>query len=322
MTSTGEAVKTGAGAVGETSGRPDLPDEVVGVILALVLAAERDPEHEKGDEKDENDGWRQAAATAVGGRAGQACRAALTDLAAQPRSERARTISGWINRVSAPVPEGIEHIHPSWLREALEGEETEVLVALVEGMPEGVQAVAREIIEGRGQVWDDKPGDNTADKPGDKTAEGIAELRRGVFAGLGRTASTGAAAAVGGLEWVCEVGAALLGASLAGAPPEVLARAAARAGGGSMGDRVVAAARGAVPAVERQQAREMVGAAAALGADGAPGPTEAVGLVSLAHHLMGDLPSVVRAIAQRLPVTLGRALLDQHARVVDMIDRG
>jgi len=97
-----------------------------------------------------------------------------------------------------------------------------------------------------------------------------------------------------------------------------VARAAAGAGGG--GEQVIAAARGEVSAVDRDRARRIVAAAASVRAEGKLAATHVVGLVSLAHELVGQLPSIVRAVAQQLPIALARIVLEQHSRAADMIE--
>jgi len=321
-------------------GIPGLPDELGGLILALALASP--------PAGDDAATWRLAAAARVAGRAGDACRAALAELEAQPRAERARTISRLVQGVTAPVPEGIAQVHPSWLRAALEGEATEILVAVSEGLPEAVREVAREIVEGRGEAWtvhehEHVHVDVPVHDPGHvhvnahahvhvhehEPAGALDELRRAIFCGLVAMPDLAEArfdwrrlAALPVADLVAMLardGADTLGIALAGAPPPVLARAAAQAGG-ALAEAVFAAAGRNVSPEQRGRALSLVAAAASLTAEGRLGPTEAVGLVALARRLGGELPSAVRAVAQRLPRALGQILLAQHQLLVAMAD--
>jgi len=319
-----------------------LPDEVGGLILALALAVPRDGEGAGG----EAGPWRLTVAARVAGVAGVACRQALAALEALPRAERALAVSRLVQRVTAPVPAGIARVHPSWLRAALEGEAAEVLVALTQGLPERVRAVAREIVEGRGEVWqpssesarEELPVHDPESQPGQASA--LDELRRAVFSELvampdpaeahadwQRLASSPPAEL---LAEVARAGAATLGLSLAGAPAAVLARAAAQVGPGVVPSalsppaplaEVILAAAGSGPTeVERERARQCVAAAAALGDGTGVSPAQLVGLIRMAERLGAEPPSAVRAVAQRLPRPLGQILLAQHLRLVDMTE--
>jgi hypothetical protein len=292
-----------------------LPEELGGLVLALALATPAGAE--------DPEAWRREAAARVAGRAGELCRAALAELEAQPRAERAQTLSRLVQRVTAPVPAGIARVHPSWLRAALEGEATEVLVAVTGDLPAAAREVAGEIIEGRG---DAVPLQDPVRVP----AGTLDELRRAIFSGLvampdpvGAPAEWQRLAALPGADLLGELaraGAEALGASLAGAPPAVLARAAVQAGD-AWADTVLAAARREVTPELRARARALVAGAASLAGAGAGvgalAPIQAAGLLELARHLSGELPSAARAVAQRLPLALGQILLERHQRRLD-----
>jgi len=239
-----------------------------------------------------------------------ACRAALGALGAMDRTERARVIAGLLRRARAPVPDGVENVHPGWLRAAFEGEATPILRAIVDGLPPEVGAVAREIIAAR--------GDRDAAESAPAIADGpLAELRRAAFASLVPMPSAADAERADAPSWLrlamllfpallAEIerrGAATVGTSLAGAPLAVVARAAAAAGN-TLAPAVLEAARRSPPAEERERARALVAAAARVSEAGV-GSMTIVGLLALASELG---PGAARVIAQRLPPRLGRIL--------------
>jgi hypothetical protein len=240
-----------------------------------------------------------------------ACRAALAALAAMDRAERARAMAGLLRRARAPVPEGIERVHPGWLRGVLEGEATPILRAVVGGLPPEVGAVAREIIAARGDGDATEGGPAMADAP-------LAELRRAAFASLVPMPRPADAEHADAPPWlrlavlpfpallaeIVRGGATTLGTSLAGAPSPVVARAAAAAGG-ALGAAVLEVAKGSPPAAERAQARALVAAAARVSETNV-GSTTILGLLALASELA---PGAAQVIAQRLPPRLGRIML-------------
>lgn len=238
-----------------------------------------------------------------------ACRAGLAALGAMDRGDRARVIAGLLRRARAPVPDGIENVHPGWLRAVLEGEATPILRALIDGLPPEIGAVAREIIEARGDG--DAPESTRA-----IAEEPLAELRRAAFSSLVPMPRRADAERADAPPWVrlavmpfpallVEIerrGAATLGTSLAGAPPAVVARAAAAAGS-ALAPLVLEGSRRSPPAEERQQARALVAAGVS---EASVGSMTIVGLLALASELA---PGAVRVIAQRLPPRLGRLLI-------------
>jgi hypothetical protein len=244
-----------------------------------------------------------------------ACRTGLAALGALDRAERARAVARLLRRARAPVPDGIESVHPGWLRAALEGEATPILRAITDGLPPEVTTVAREIIAAR--------GDDEAAGVAPAIADGpLAELRRAAFVSLAPMPRSADAERADAPAWLClavlplaalltEIerrGAAMLGTSLAGAPPAVVARAAA-AGGSALASVVLEAARRAPLAEERERARALVAAAARV-SERDLGSTTVLGLLALAGELasMPDSASAAQVIAQRLPPSLGRIL--------------
>ena len=96
-----------------------LPPEEKGFVLAAALA--RTPPAE--------------AARGLAGTAGARCAAALEALAQADRTVRAAAIAELIALARAPVPAGIEAVHPDWLRERLEAEPDAIVRAVTAGSP-------------------------------------------------------------------------------------------------------------------------------------------------------------------------------------------
>lgn len=243
------------------------------------------------------------------GAAGRQAQAALEALGAETRAARASTLAALISLVRAPVPAGLERVHPGWLRERLVPESSEVIRA-VQGaandrdrLPPEVRRVAVEILAERGE-----PSTRSAVSPA-----GAAELRRRVFAGLvpltesgapaGTEAATLMALSFAALEETMEArGAETLGVSLRGAPAPVVARAAANLSGRLARILLDAAAQPGT-ADARETARRLV----ARVAPEKPADLAAhLGARTLALALAAD---AVQAVAQRLPPARGRRLL-------------
>ena len=260
------------------------------------------------------------------GRRGQA---ALESLSSATRAARASTLAELISLLRAPVPAGIERVHPGWLRERLVPESSAVIRAAVlagaasqqgaaseqgaasqrDPLPLEVRRVAEEILTERGET---ATGSTIA-------AAGAAELRRRVFAGLVPLAGPGAPAgseaaplmtlSFAALSETIEArGAETLGVSLRGAPAPVVARAAANLSG-RLARTLLDAAAGSGPPEARETARRLVGRVAAekpvdlaahLGA-------RALAVALAADRDDGD--DAFPAVAQRLPPALGRRLL-------------
>ncbi len=243
------------------------------------------------------------------GAAGRQGQAALESLGAGPRAARASTLAELIALVRAPVPAGIERVHPGWLRERLAPESSAVIRAVLgaagdrDRLPPELVRAAQELLTERGE----------ASQGVAISSAGAAELRRRVFAGLVPLAGPGApsgpeatrlltlsfAALTEALE---ALGAETLGVSLRGAPPPTIARAAASLGGRLARTLLDAAAQAGPPAA-REAARRLV----ARGAAEKPVDLAAhLGTRALAVALTGD---EALAVAQRLPPALGRRLL-------------
>lgn len=245
------------------------------------------------------------------------CRAALTALAAQPRSLRAAALADLIALLRAPVPAGIERVHPGWLRERLEPEPSPVLRAITDELPVEVRRIAAEILVSRGESASALP---LVHPPGR-----VIELRRALFADLvplaGPAGPSGPEArglmelSFAAVEESIEMrGAATMGASLRGAPAPVVAQAAAGLGG-RLGRTLLEAARETgEPARKRDRARVLVSTAA--GEDWAPLAMR-LGLRALAVVLNEEGVDGSDAVAQRLPPPLGRRLIALAARPWD-----
>jgi hypothetical protein len=211
-----------------------------------------------------------------------------------------------------PLPPGIERVHPGWIRRALEGERSAIVRAVGASMPAAIAEVASEILAARGE--------DAAFAPPAAPAGVMAALGRALFGMLapmppeavGLAPEVRALCALAPpalLEMIDRRGASVLGSSLAGAPPRVIAEAAAGVGD-PLGAFVLEAARADVPADARASARALV---AAAGRDGvrAVGVARVVGLRALARDLdrCGAGAGGSAAVAQRLPPALGEALL-------------
>jgi hypothetical protein len=266
-----------------------LPLEEKGFVLAMMLA--RTPADEAGSR--------------LGGEAGARCAAAVATLGGAPRAERASALAALMALVRAPVPAGLDRIHPGWLRERFERESSAVIRAVVPGLPPEVTRVAEAVLEARGE----DAGART------RNATPEPQLQRIVFAGLvpmtGPGAPSGARArallALGPEPLVAAIeraGAATLGASLRGAGGATVARAAATFGETLAAVVVEAAARQDTEAA-RDRARAIVASA------GRPAASEtawALGARAVAAELDGDTAAIA-ALAQRLPPERGRRLL-------------
>ena len=247
------------------------------------------------------------------GAAGRQGQAALESLGVGPRAARASTLAALISLVRAPVPAGIERVHAGWLRERLVPESSAVIRAVQgaagdrDGLPAEVRRVAREILTERGEA---SPEGVTI------SAAGTAELRRRVFAGLVPLAELGAptgpeAAPLMTLSFAALAeaiearGAETLGVSLRGAPPPVVARAAASLGG-RLARTLLDAAAQAGPADTREAARQLV---ARVATERPVDLAAHLGARALAVSLASEGSDAVLAVAQRLPPVLGRRLL-------------
>jgi len=257
------------------------------------------------------------AAARVPGPGGARCAAALAALADEPRGARAAALAGLTALVRAPVPAGIERVHPDWLRERLEAETSAVVRAVTAQLPdaadaadaaEAVRRIAAGVLSARGE--------EARGPTPDAGAPGVQALQRAVFAGLVPLAGPGAPATPmarelaalepGELRRAIEVrGAEALGRSLRGAPDALIARAAA-AVGGALATVVMEAADGDGQDAARERARALV---AAAGAPDAADAAFAIGVHALADALTSEGEAALAAVAQRLPPAQGRLLL-------------
>lgn len=271
-----------------------LPPEEKGFVLAAALA--RTPPAE--------------AARRLDGTAGARCAAALEALAQADRTVRAAAIAELIALARAPVPAGIEAVHPDWLRERLEAEPDAIVHAVTAGLPDEVRAIAAQVIAARG-------GDKARPEAGIARDTAAADgLRRAVFGGIVPLTGPGApvsaiARELGALSFAALVadverrGAEVLGTSLRGAPAAVVARAAA-ALEPPLARAVIDAASRDGTATARDDARRSV---TSIGKHASAEALRELGARALGAALAGEGPTAVTAVAQRLPVRLGRVLL-------------
>lgn len=230
---------------------------------------------------------------------------AWTEAGALPDERRETAAADLLQDALGPVPAGVAGLHPSWLREALAAEPTGLALALAEGTV--LAGAAAALVRSRGE-----PGGPWPLEPDLRQ-----QLRRVVLAPLEALAAEPAGplgrelAALTGqaleLE-VCRWGARAVGASLAGAPLELRARAMASAGAPWSVEIAAAAARPTEPAA-RERARQQVARAAARPALTPVQRLQAVGLLALREALADEGTGSLRRVAGALPVDLGRALL-------------
>jgi hypothetical protein len=237
------------------------------------------------------------------------CRAALEALAALSEGERAAQRAALAAALGAPVPEGLEEVHPGWIRRALEDEPSEVVRAVARGLPAPARRVADELLRARGDV----PGE----PPRLPEGPGMQGLRRTLFGGLAPM-PTATGSGMPGARALCALpsaalideldarGAAALGLALWGAPNAVVARAAAGVGE-PLARVVLAAAKGAATPEARTAARALVADVPAP--ETARGVARAVGLRAVAREIAPEGGAALAAVAQRLPPALGEALL-------------
>jgi hypothetical protein len=236
------------------------------------------------------------------------CRAALEALAASEEA-RATARAALAAELSAPVPAGLEEVHPGWIRGALEGEPVALVRAVVRGLPPEVGRVADELLRGRGAA----PGALARLPEG----PGLDGLRRTLFGNLapmppgapGSMPRARALCALPRAALVDEVdrrGAAALGLALAGAPDAVVARAAAAAGEPAA-RALLAAAKGPSTPDARAAARALVEDVPAP--EAARGAVRAVGLRAMAREVAPEGVAALAAVAQRLSPAVGERLL-------------
>lgn len=249
------------------------------------------------------------AAGRLAGPGADRCRAALEALAALSEPARSAERAALGATLEAPVPEGLEHVHPGWIRRALEAEPSELLRAVARGMPAEVRRVADELLAARGE----------APSEGARLPEGpaLAGVRRALFAWLwpmpgaeGRDTPRArrlcALPSATLIEEIDRRGATTLGAALAGAPDAVVARAAA--GAGEPFARIVLTAAKS-PSVPEERARARALLAELPPSEAARGAVRGAGLRALAREVAAEGGAAVAAVAQRLPPALGDVLL-------------
>jgi hypothetical protein len=252
------------------------------------------------------------AAARLEGAAGVRCRTALEALAGLPEGARAAELVALAGLVTAPVPAGLERVHPGWLRRALQDESEPVLRAVADGLPAEVGRVVDEILGGRGE---DLGPPRFA-----PAASVIADLRRILFSGLVPMPADGSGQAIPLARALCALstaalveeidrrGAATLGLALRGAPAEAVARAAAGVGE-PLARVVISAAKGATGGLAEARAWARALVESVPPEEAVRGVTRAVGLRAVAHDLAGEGGTSLAAVAQRLPPTVGDALL-------------
>jgi hypothetical protein len=264
------AVRYGPGVAGDLH-EDAIDDEVRGALLAFHLL-----------------GADERALATVGGAAREGCLRAWQQISVLEAESRARVLAAWQAEASSGVPASLAHLHPSWIEEALAGE------------PPGLAAALRSVLGGS------RPSLEPALRPVVRSAFGhLFPLCEGA---IGLEAKR--LCALEPEELVREVtrrGARTLGRSLAGAAPDLCAR--AMAATGEPWAREVAA--GAREALSREARRAAVKLASQHGPSSGRAPEEqlrAIGLAALGAELARESPASRRRVAGRLPAPLGRTL--------------
>ncbi len=230
------------------------------------------------------------------------CRKAWQEWRALDREARVAALARMAAAIAAPVPVGIERLHPSWIRERLEGEPAGLVAAVVADLPAAVREAAADLLRARGEAPE-------AVRPWAPTPEVLAEVQRLLFGPLVDLCVAGPDLPGGVLE---RHGARVLGHSLAGAPAEARARACAAVGPAHAAIVEEAAAARIDPQI-RERARAWV-AAASMAQGRTPQDTpedrlRTLGIPPLADELLEDGIPALRRAAGRLPRDLGLALL-------------
>jgi hypothetical protein len=252
-----------------------------------------------------------APATVIDGLAGgegARCQQALTTLGTLPSEQRVDFLAALGGDVLSAVPAAIEQVHRDWLLPALAGESTSLLRAAMAGWPPAVAERAAAVIVARG----DDPTPRPTDQLDDET---LAAVQRAIFVDIVAPCPVaGPWSALAGehgpalLDGLAGLGAETIGASLRGAPRPVIARAAAQVGEPGAERLMDAATRPGSPQ-DRQTARALVAAVGSGSDETELGAAIAIGLMALAHALVEAPDEAAMAIAQRLPMPLGRSLL-------------
>jgi hypothetical protein len=242
--------------------------------------------------------------------AGGRVAAVLAALAALPRHERAAVlgkIAG--DTVFRPPPE-LAQIHPTWIEAAFEAEPSDIILALVAGLPQELREIGWTVVRRRHESAD-------VLVPATIDPELLPEVHRFVLAGVLVLLGEGAgpiAVALAGLalpefiESLARRGAETLGRSLLGAPGPVLARAMASVGP-KWADVVAGAAAQMIEPAAREQARRLIEAAADAQASLPEERLQEIGALALHGELATEGEASVRRIAGRLPMSLGGRVL-------------
>ena len=237
------------------------------------------------------------------------CTAALQTLRKLPREAKAARIGQLARELGAANPAALETVHPSWLGRVLDREPSDLVTALVAGAPPSAREAAAAILAARARAG--RPAESVTLLP-----EMATELRRLVFGGIAARVPLSSPAVAplfqGSADQlvrdVRRLGARALGASLATAPLDVKARAAAGVGPG-FADDFRDAARTADNRL-RDEGETDVRMANAKGPTGAVEERlELIGISALDRKLRRESAEVRRALAVRLPWRLGHHLL-------------
>jgi len=242
------------------------------------------------------------------------CAAAFAALTALTRDERAAALAVLISQAVMGVALApLEALHPGWLAEALAEEPSDLIAALLGGLPPAARRAGVEVVRGRGE----HPDRITPRPLGDGA---LSAIHCAVFAPLEALAVAPAGplgarlAALGPDPLVDELamwGARCLGESLAAAPVELRASAMA-AVGAPWAAEIARASAAEVPPPRREQARWRASSSSPSLSDtvSALDRLRALGALALRDALDEEGAPSRRAIAGCLPPVWGRLLLD------------
>lgn len=242
------------------------------------------------------------------GAAATRCAAAFQAVARLPRKQRAASVATLARELLEPVPAELQHVHPEWVADALTGEMPALILAATAGLGAPLDELGRTLVRERG-VDPDRVAAARLTPP---WLRAVRRLMFGDFASPlsepdGASAERPVPAGAVLLAEVTHEGARLVGISLYGAPPPVLARAMATVGS-PWATPLANAARSAHTVAERAEARLVVSGAAAE--TRTIDPTMRLAVIG-AYALGRILTDARRALvmARRLPLAPGRALL-------------
>ena len=232
-------------------------------------------------------------------------------LCALDAATRARVRAEWLREAMAVLPNGLERLHPSWIDEALAGEPAYLLRALRAGLPAPVRVVVEGLLDG---VAEDTVTVDADMCLATETRRDVECVAFGWLAPLCESACGPLAERLLGLPFAdllleaTRLGARTVGRSLAGAAPELRARAMASAGE-PWARAIGEASLEVVSSADRLAAADHADTSIPPSARTAGDRLLHIGLVALKSDLAAENPGSIFRVAGRLPAPLGRPML-------------